>query len=103
MGWGNAVPRLRPGDSTEPRPQLSRLKSVCVAAGRRREGRGVHGARLRRLLLYLSITVSTNPYWETLTGNVVEERMALKHTPGALTQPPTDDLADVEGLAAQAV
>lgn len=50
-------------------------------------------ARLRRLLLDLSITVSTHPYWATLTENVVEERMALKHTPGALT-PPADDLAD---------
>ncbi|MGW1496946.1 hypothetical protein [Streptomyces sp. NPDC002402] len=62
-----------------------------------------HEARLRRLLLDLSVTVSTHPYWETLTGNVVEERMALKHTPGALTQPPADVLADAEGLAAQAV
>lgn len=54
-------------------------------------------ARLRSLLLDLSITVSTHPYW-AMTENVVEERMALKHTPGALTQPPAEGLADADRL-----
>ncbi|MET7620518.1 hypothetical protein [Streptomyces sp. NPDC005408] len=55
--------------------------------------------RLRRMLLDLSITVSTHPYWATLTENVVEERMALKHSPGALTQPSEQDPAAEECLA----
>ncbi|MFE9559446.1 hypothetical protein ACFYMW_40335 [Streptomyces sp. NPDC006692] len=42
--------------------------------------------RLRRELLDLSITVSTHPYWGTVEGeSVVDERMALKHSPGALS------------------
>ncbi|MER5462018.1 hypothetical protein ABT010_15265 [Streptomyces sp. NPDC002668] len=35
--------------------------------------------RLRRRLLDLSVTVSTHPYWATLTAGVVDARMALKH------------------------
>ncbi|MET7718629.1 hypothetical protein [Streptomyces sp. NPDC005407] len=41
-------------------------------------------ARLRGLVLELSIEVSTHPYWATLQGSaVVEARMALKHHPDA--------------------
>ncbi|WP_432072667.1 hypothetical protein [Streptomyces wuyuanensis] len=37
-------------------------------------------ARLRELVLTLSIEVSTHPYWAALTGpDVVKARMALKH------------------------
>lgn len=37
-------------------------------------------ARLRELVLTLSIDVSTHPYWAALTGpDVVKARMALKH------------------------
>ncbi|MCZ7458826.1 hypothetical protein [Streptomyces sp. WMMC940] len=40
-------------------------------------------ARLRELVLTLSIEVSTHPYWAALEGpDVVEARMALKHTEG---------------------
>ncbi|MFK4224381.1 hypothetical protein [Streptomyces sp. NPDC019890] len=35
--------------------------------------------RLRRRLLDLSVTVSTHPYWATLSAGVVDARMALKH------------------------
>ncbi|WP_405999599.1 hypothetical protein [Streptomyces sp. NBC_00829] len=35
--------------------------------------------RLRRRLLDLSVTVSTHPYWATLSVGVVDARTALKH------------------------
>lgn len=35
--------------------------------------------RLRRRLLDLSVMVTTHPYWATLTADVVDARMALKH------------------------
>ncbi|MEU4499238.1 hypothetical protein AB0F96_38775 [Streptomyces sp. NPDC023998] len=53
-------------------------------------------ARLRRRVLDLSIAVSTHPYWATVVAEtVVEQRMALKHTPGALTQPFGEEPAPV--------
>lgn len=36
----------------------------------------------RRRILDLSVTVSTHPYWTSLTAGVVDARMALKHTGG---------------------
>lgn len=40
-------------------------------------------ARLRELVLTLSIEVSTHPYWAALEGpDVVKARMALKHAEG---------------------
>ncbi|MCM2393904.1 hypothetical protein [Streptomyces albipurpureus] len=45
-------------------------------------------ARLRNLLVDLSIVVSTHPYWSDVDqGEVVCERMALKRTPSALSKP----------------
>ncbi|TLQ44519.1 hypothetical protein [Streptomyces marianii] len=47
------------------------------------EGQRAEEARLRELVLTLSIEVSTHPYWAGLEGpDVVKARMALKHAEG---------------------
>lgn len=81
-----------PGWAGEKQLHSDRIGAMPESPGYTEEQKAAE-ARLRGLLLELSITVSTHPYWSAVEpSGVVEERRALKHTPGAVTGPGEDEL-----------